>query len=71
MRAYLIRRLLLMIPTAILVSLGVFFLVRFIPGDVIDAMLAQQEFHRPGIDRALIEQRLGLDVPISFSTGAG
>ena len=41
MRAYTIRRLLLIIPTMFLVSIIVFMLVRFIPGDVIDMMMAQ------------------------------
>ena len=39
MRAYLIRRLLLVVPTLFILSLIVFFSVRFIPGDTIDAML--------------------------------
>ena len=42
MRAYVIRRLLLIIPTLLILSIIVFLLVRFIPGDVIDAM--QQDF---------------------------
>ena len=37
MRAYIIRRLLLVIPTLLVLSLIVFFSVRFIPGDTIDA----------------------------------
>ena len=35
MRAYVIRRLLLVIPTLLILSVIVFLLVRFIPGDVI------------------------------------
>ena len=35
MRAYVIRRLLLVIPTLFVMSLIVFFSVRFIPGDAI------------------------------------
>ena len=42
MRAYVIRRLLLVIPTLFVMSLIVFFSVRFIPGDAIDAMLVGQ-----------------------------
>ena len=38
MRAYIIRRILLIIPTLFLVSIIVFLSVRFIPGDVIDVM---------------------------------
>ena len=39
MKAYLIRRVLLVIPTLFLLSIIVFLSVRFIPGDVVDAML--------------------------------
>ena len=38
MRAYIIRRLLLIIPTLFILSILVFLSVRFIPGDVIDVM---------------------------------
>ena len=38
MRAYIIRRLLLVIPTLFIMSVLVFLSVRFIPGDVIDIM---------------------------------
>ena len=38
MRAYVIRRVLLLIPTFLLLSILVFLSVRFIPGDVIDVM---------------------------------
>ena len=41
MRDYTIRRLLLMIPTLFLVTILVFLLVRFIPGNVIDLMVAE------------------------------
>ena len=41
MSAYLTRRLLLLIPTLFLLSILVFFSVRFIPGDVIDLMVAR------------------------------
>ena len=34
MRAYIIRRLLLLVPTVLLVSLMVFFLIRLLPGDI-------------------------------------
>ena len=44
MRAYLIRRLLLIIPTLFLLSILVFLTVRFIPGDVIDVMLGELQW---------------------------
>ena len=39
MRAYIIRRLLLLIPTLFFLTILVFLALRFIPGDVIDAMI--------------------------------
>ncbi len=63
---YLIRRILLIIPTLVIVSIIVFSLVRFIPGDLIDMMLGQK--FGGGLDqteeqRKEIEKMLGLDVP--------
>ena len=72
MRAYVIRRLLLVIPTLLILSMLVFLLVRFIPGDVIDKM--QDQMVTPGggsfvIDREEMERRLGLDVPVPVQYG--
>ena len=68
MRAYVIRRLLLMIPTLFLASFLIFLLVHLIPGDIIDAMQAV-----PGIeeqlDRAALERELGLDAPLLTQYG--
>jgi peptide/nickel transport system permease protein len=63
---YIIRRVLLMIPTFILVTVTVFFLVRFIPGSVIDQMISEMGASGGGRDatREQIEARLGLDVPV-------
>ena len=64
MRAYIIRRLLLIIPSLLLLTILVFLSVRFLPGDVIDAMLGRMEYDQPGtVDRAALERMLGLDVP--------
>ena len=41
MRAYIIRRLLLLIPTLLLVTIIVFLTVRLIPGDVVDLMVGE------------------------------
>ena len=62
MRGYIIRRLLLLIPTLFILSLIVFFSVRFIPGDTIDAMLGTVDFSAE-VDREALERMLGLDVP--------
>ncbi len=65
MRAYLIRRLLLILPTLFLLSILVFLSVRFIPGDVVDVMIGRMEYQTTGtLDRAAVERRLGLDVPV-------
>ena len=71
MRAYMIRRLLLIIPTLFILSIIVFLSVRFIPGDAIDVMEAQSMFHAPGAeaDRETLERMLGLDVPVYVQYG--
>ena len=67
MRAYIIRRILLIIPTLVLLTVIVFLSVRFIPGDVIDILVS--EINSEGVmsyeqARELISQQLGLDKPI-------
>ena len=72
MRAYLIRRLLLIIPTLLILSILVFLSVRFIPGDVIDTMAARMEYEGTlafEIDREALEQMLGLNVPVYVQYG--
>ncbi len=50
MRAYIIRRLLLIIPTLFILTIIVFLSVRFIPGDVIDVMVGRM-IHYGDFDR--------------------
>jgi len=60
-----------MIPTFILVTVTVFCVVRFIPGSVIDQMLAEMG-GRAGeekLTRAELEAALGLDTPIHIQYG--
>ena len=64
MRAYIIRRLLLIIPTLFILSILVFLSVRFIPGDVIDVIVGRMELSAKNIDREALERQLGLDVPV-------
>lgn len=67
MHAYVIRRLLLIIPTLLLVSVIVFFLVRFIPGSVVDLMAAEmREVSAAGsaLTSQYLKHALGLDVPV-------
>ena len=68
MRAYVIRRLLLVIPTLLILSMLVFLLVRFVPGDVIDMMQGTMDHIYP-IDREAMERLLGLDVPVPVQYG--
>jgi len=73
MRTYIIRRLLLMIPTVFLVTVIIFLIIRMIPGSIVDAMVALQMQGGAGVmgvaDRAAIEHRLGMDVPILTQYG--
>ena len=69
MRAYIIRRLLLIVPTLFILSVLVFLSVRFIPGDAIDAMLGKSEFQAAGVDREALEHMLGLDLPVHVQYG--
>jgi peptide/nickel transport system permease protein len=66
MRAYVFKRILLVLPTLMIVSLIVFFAIRLIPGDVIDVMLIEQgsiNWEADADMRKMLEARLGLDVP--------
>ncbi len=67
MKAYMIRRLLLMIPTLLILTMIVFLTVRFIPGDAIDAMVIRLELF--DIDREELLRSLGLDVPLHVQYG--
>jgi len=68
MRAYIIRRLLLIIPTLFVVTIIVFLLMHFIPGDIIDAMQAATGGDVQ-LDRPALEKLLGLDAPIFVQYG--
>ena len=68
MGTYIIRRLLLLIPTFILVTMTVFLLIRFIPGDLIDIMLSEMGDTGVQYDRTALQHQLGLDesAPIQY-----
>ena len=61
MQAYIVRRLLLIVPTMLIVSLIVFLSMRLIPGDVLDYMVSLR-YMSAGAMEALREQ-LGLNLP--------
>ena len=69
MRAYIIRRLLLMIPTLFIVTIVTFLSVRFIPGDAVDAMAVELEMMGFVPDREALVKLLGLDVPVYVQYG--
>ena len=70
MRAYTLRRILLLIPTFLLLSILVFLSVRFIPGDAVDALVGEMAYMFGGdIDREAIERMMGLDQPIHVQYG--
>ena len=69
MRAYIIRRLLLIFPTLFILTILVFLSVRFIPGDIIDVMVGRSEYAGVTVDREAIERMLGLDVPVWVQYG--
>ena len=69
MRAYVIRRLLLLIPTLLILTILVFLSVRFIPGDVIDTMMSDLLYAGVSVDREAVERMLGLDQPVYVQYG--
>ena len=65
MQVYIIRRLLLIIPTIVIVTVIVFFSIRMIPGDVVDLMVAGMAGAGMIEDpRDAIREALGLDQPM-------
>jgi peptide/nickel transport system permease protein len=69
MQAYIVRRVLALIPTLFFASLIVFVTVRMIPGDVIDLMLSQNDIAASKMGREQLEQALGLDQPMWLQYG--
>ena len=69
MRAYFVRRLLLIIPTLLVLSILVFLSARFIPGDIIDTMVASDHNAMTGLNREVVLHALGLDVPVHVQYG--
>lgn len=67
MTAYIVRRLLLMIPTLILISMISFFIIQLPPGDFLSSYIGQLMSQGENIDLELIEnlkQQYGLDQPM-------
>ena len=69
MKTYILRRLLLTIPTIWIVSIIIFFGLRFIPGDAVDLMVGKLNISHQGEDgikelKLELRKQLGLDLPI-------
>ncbi len=64
MQAYIVRRLLALIPTLFFASVIVFVTVRLIPGDIIDLMLSQNDISAGKLSRDQLISALGLDKPM-------
>ena len=74
MRAYMIRRFLLIIPTLFILTILVFLSVRFLPGDAVDVMVMRLVSRSMGgdivkIDVEAARRMLGLDVPVYVQYG--
>ena len=69
MQAYIVRRLLALIPTLFFASVIVFVTVRLIPGDIIDLMLSQNDIAAAKMGRKQLEKALGLDQPMWLQYG--
>ncbi len=73
MRAYIIRRLILMVPTLVMVTMIVFLSVRFIPGSVLDLMVSEMTAEGGAatvqITEEYLKRQMGLDVPIHVQYG--
>ena len=72
MTGYVIRRLALIIPTLFLVTIIVFLLVRFIPGDIIELMVAEMSAEgtvTTEITAETVRKALGMDVPVHVQYG--
>ncbi|WP_434034645.1 ABC transporter permease [Cupriavidus sp. a3] len=64
MSAYLLRRLLALLPTLVFASIIVFAIVRLVPGDVVDLMLSQNDISADTRTREDLVHALGLDRPM-------
>jgi len=72
MTGYVIRRLALIVPTLLLVTIIVFLLVRFIPGDIIELMVAEMSAEgtvTTEITAETVRKALGMDVPVHVQYG--
>jgi peptide/nickel transport system permease protein len=67
MLPYALKRIVLLLPTLLLVSLLVFSISRMVPGDIVELMITEQSY---ADDVAALRAKLGLDKPILAQYGA-
>jgi peptide/nickel transport system permease protein len=63
MFAYIVRRLFLMMLTLLGISIVIFFLLRIVPGNIVDILFAAAGYVDPA-DKAALERQLGVDQPL-------
>ena len=63
MGKYIVKRVLLLIPTIFVVCAIVFILMRMVPGDAVDIIVNRMTQSGMAVDEAAVRARLGLDVP--------
>ena len=70
MTTYIIRRLLLAIPTLLVILLAVFSIIRVLPGDIVRLMVAEQNY---AVNEDALRRQLGLheSVPVQFARWLG
>ena len=68
MLAYIIRRLIYLIPVLFVLTVVVFAFVQLIPGDIIDVMMGEEDIEDPEV-RIALEKEFGLNEPIYVQYG--
>jgi len=68
MLAYIIRRLVYLIPVLFVLTVVVFGFVQMLPGDIIDVMIGEEDVEDPEV-RAALEEEFGLNDPIYVQYG--
>ena len=68
MLAYIIRRLVYLIPVLFVLTVVVFTFVQMLPGDIIDHMMGEEDIEDPEV-RAALEEEFGLNDPIFLQYG--
>ena len=64
MSKYIVKRVLLMVPTLLGVAILIFFLMRIVPGDIVELRFAGESSFASKDTLEVERKRLGLDQPI-------